>query len=161
MNRLRAYLRDLRDMIMRDPLSPKRVAAGWALGMFTGCFIPFGLQLLVSVPLAFRLRISKVGATIGTLITNPVTIFFIYPVQCWVGSRIVGVPLTWDHLTNEVFPVLKSASLFSSEGLHAIASLGWSVLGGFFAGGFLLALVLTPLTYCLVLRLVTRCRSRP
>lgn len=161
MSGLRTYLRELRDKMVRDPLPPARVAAGWALGMFAGCFIPFGLQLIVTVPLSFRFRVSKIGATVGTLITNPVTIFFIYPVQCWVGSRLVGAPLSWDHLTNDVFPVLKSASVFSGEGLQAISSLGWSVLGGFFAGGLLLALLLTPTTYFLVLRLVTRYRSRP
>jgi len=156
---LRAYLTDLRDKIKHDPLPPERVAAGWALGMFVGCFIPFGLQLIVSVPLAFRWRVSKIGATIGTLVTNPVTIFFIYPVQCWVGSRIIGAPLSWEHLTNDVYPVLKTASFFSAKGLEAIASLGWSVLGGFFAGGLLLALILTPPTYLIVYRLITRYRQ--
>ena len=160
MSGVRTYLRSLRDKMVRDPLPPERVAGGWALGMFIGCFVPFGMQLIVSVPLAFRFRVSKIGATVGTLITNPVSIFFIYPVQCWVGSRLIGQPISWERLTNDVFPVLKSASLFSREGLQAIGSLGGSVLGGFFAGGFLLALVMTPLTYLIVRRLVIRFRTR-
>jgi len=158
---LGSFCVSLREKILGDPLPPKRVAAGWALGMFVGCFIPFGLQLIVSVPLAFRWRVSKIGATVGTLVTNPVSIFFIYPAQCWVGSRLVGAPLSWEHLNTEVFPVLKSASVFSADGLRAIADLGWSVLGGFFAGGLILALVLTPITYFLVLRLLSlRARRR-
>ena len=160
MSGLGESLRDLKRQVLADPLSSDRVAAGWALGMFAGCFIPFGLQLIVTVPLAFRWRVSKIGATVGTLITNPVTIFFIYPAQCWVGSRLVGSPLSWEHLTGEVFPVLRSASVFSAAGLKAVCSLGWSVLGGFFAGGLLLALVMTPLTFFLVRRFVARRRRR-
>jgi len=159
-SRISLYLSDLKQQMVREPLPPKRIAAGWALGMFVGCFVPFGMQLVVSVPLSIWWRVSKIGATVGTLITNPVTIFFIYPAQCWVGSRLIGSPLSWEHLNNDIFPVLKSASVFSASGLQAIASLGWSVLGGFFAGGLLLALVLTPPTYFIVLRLVALRRER-
>ena len=70
-------LKALRDKMVADPLPPDRVAAGWALGMFAGCAIPFGMQLVISVPLAILFKISKIGASVGTLITNPVTIFFI------------------------------------------------------------------------------------
>ncbi len=145
--------------MVRDPLPPNRVAGGWALGMFVGCFIPFGLQLLVSVPLAFRWHVSKIGATVGTLVTNPVTIFFIYPAQCWVGSRLIGMPLSWEELNHNVFPVLKTASVFSKAGLDALTQLGWSVLGGFFAGGLLLALILTPPTYFFVKHIVVEYRK--
>ena len=83
MQSLRSYWHDLKAKMVRDPLPPEDVAAGWALGMFIGCSIPFGFQLIVSIPLAIMMRVSKVGATLGTLITNPVTIFIIYPVQTW------------------------------------------------------------------------------
>jgi len=149
-----AYLKDLKDQMIREKLSPARVAAGWALGMFGGCFIPFGLQLMVTVPLSIWWRVSKIGATVGTLLTNPVTIFFIYPAQCWVGSRLIGSPLSWEYLQNDVYPKLAHASVFSAEGLRVIADLGGRVLGGFFAGGLLLALIMTPITYFLVLFIV-------
>ena len=70
------WLKDLREKMVADPLPPEKVAAGWALGMFVGCSIPFGMQLVISVPLAAMMRVSKIGASVGTLITNPVTIFF-------------------------------------------------------------------------------------
>jgi len=145
--------------MVREPLPPKRIASGWALGMFVGCFVPFGLQLVVSVPLSIWWRVSKIGATVGTLITNPVTIFFIYPAQCWVGSRLIGSPLSWAYLQGEVYGKLRAASVFSAEGWRIIADLGGRVLGGFFAGGLLLALVMTPITYFVVLRIVTTFRK--
>jgi len=154
-----AYCKSLREQMVREPLPAKRIAAGWALGMFGGCFIPFGMQLIVTVPLSVLWRVSKIGATVGTLITNPVTIFFIYPAQCWVGSRLIGSPLSWAYLRGEVYEKLAHASVFSAEGWRIIADLGGRVLGGFFAGGLLLALVMTPITYFFVLRIVTTFRN--
>ena len=148
MKSLKAYCRELREKVVHDPLPPEDVAAGWALGMFVGCAIPFGLQLVVSVPLALMMRVSKVGATVGTRITNPVTIFFIYPAQTWLVnrllfdgslsfSRLVEVEWTWE----------------------SVRKLGAEAMASFFLGGFFLAIVLTPITYCVVKRLVIRYRA--
>ena len=129
-----------------DPLPPEDVAAGWALGMFIGCSIPFGLQLIVSVPLAIMMRVSKIGATIGTLITNPVTIFFIYPAQTWVmynllfGNREMGeLPTEWTR--------------------ESVMALSGPVIISFFLGGLALALILSPVTYFTVKRIVIRYRK--
>ena len=133
--------------MVKDPMPPEDVAAGWALGMFIGCAIPFGLQLIVSVPLAMMMRVSKIGATLGTLITNPLTIFFIYPAQTWIvynllfGNRAMGeLPTEWTRAT--------------------VMALSGPVIISFFLGGIALALVLSPLTYLLVRRIVRRHRAR-
>ena len=159
MRSLRSTWQGIKAQMLKDPLPPARVAAGWALGMFVGCFIPFGLQLVISVPLSFLLRVSKIGATVGTLVTNPVSIFFIYPVQIWVGSRLVGMPLTWEYI-HDISIKLAQISLLRAEGWRVLSEIGGRVLGGFFAGGFLLALVCTPITYWTVQRIVLRYRQR-
>ena len=82
--------------IVHEKASPEYIARGWAIGMFYGCLIPFGLQLAFSIPTSFILKGSKIGATLGTLITNHVTIFFIYPVQCLVGNRLIGGAVVID-----------------------------------------------------------------
>ena len=129
-----------------DPLPPEDVAAGWALGMFVGCAIPFGLQLIVSIPLALMMRVSKIGATVGTFITNPVTIFFIYPAQTWMvynllfGHRKMGeLPKEWTY--------------------ESVMALSGPVIVSFFLGGLALALVLSPITYFTVKRIVIRHRK--
>ena len=149
MRSLRFYWHDLRARMVKDPLPPEDVAAGWALGMFIGCSIPFGLQLVISVPLAMMMRVSKIGATLGTLITNPVTIFIIYPAQTWVMNRLIfGGSLSFSRLMETEWT------------WRAVRHLGAEAMVSFFLGGFALAIVLTPLTYFFVRRLVVAYREK-
>lgn len=146
MRSLGTLWRDLKAKMVGDPLPPEDVAAGWALGMFIGCAIPFGLQLVVSIPLAIMMRVSKVGATVGTLVTNPVTIFFIYPAQTWVvynllfGNREMGeLPTEWTR--------------------ESVMAMSGPVIISFFLGGLVLALILSPITYFAVKRIVIKYRQ--
>lgn len=141
------YIRELKRKMVRDPLPPEDVAAGWALGMFVGCSVPFGLQLLVSIPLALMMRVSKVGATLGTLITNPVTIFFIYPAQTWVMYNII-----FGHRELKELPTQWTWA--------SVRALGTDVLVSFLLGGLALALILSPITYFVVKRFVIRHRAK-
>lgn len=146
---LLATLRNLRAQMVKDPLPPEDVAAGWALGMFVGCAIPFGFQLVISIPLAVMMRVSKVGATLGTLITNPVTIFIIYPIQTWLVNKAV------------FNGSLSLARLMEMEWTwEAVRRLGADAMLSFFIGGIVLALVFSPLTYFIVRRIVLRHRRR-
>lgn len=149
MTKAKAYLRGLYERMVKEPLPPEDVAAGWALGMFVGCAIPFGLQLIVSIPLALMMRVSKIGATLGTFITNPVTIFFIYPAQTFVVNKLLfGGSLTYDRLQHVEWT------------WEAVRRLGAEAMASFFLGGIFLALVMTPITYFTVKRLVVRHRRR-
>lgn len=135
--------------MVKDPLPPEDVAAGWALGMFVGCAVPFGLQLIVSVPLALMMRVSKIGATLGTLITNPVTIFIIYPAQTWAVNRLLfGGSLTFQRLMDMEWT------------WHSVRRLGAEAMVSFFLGGLALGMIFSPITYFLVRRLVLRYRSK-
>ena len=79
MSWIRRHWRRLLVRILREKAPPAFIARGWAIGMFYGCTIPFGFQLILSIPTAVILKGSKVGATVGTFITNHFTIFVIYP----------------------------------------------------------------------------------
>ena len=84
----------------------------------------------------------------GTLITNPVTIFFIYPAQTWLVNRLVfDGSLSFSRLVEVEWT------------WEAVRKLGAEAMASFFLGGFFLAIVLTPITYCVVKRLVIRYRA--
>lgn len=141
-------------MIIGDPLPPERVAAGWALGMFIGCSIPFGVQLVVSIPLAIYARVSKVGASVGTFITNPITIFFIYPAQTLMAGRLLGFNMSWKSVCESMKVIIENRDWNSLFGLSG------EIVVCFLLGGVLLAVVLSPLTYFVVKKIVVNHRKR-
>ena len=150
---LGAFFRLIRRKMVRDPLPPEDVAAGWALGMFVGCSVPFGLQLIVSVPLAMMMRVSKVGATVGTFITNPLTIWIIYPAQTMAMGWLLGRDFSWDYILKAMRGVAKHSDW------KTLLSLSGDVVVCFILGGLALAAVLTPITYFTVRTLVRKYRS--
>ena len=151
---LGAYYRLIRRKMVRDPLPPEDIAAGWALGMFVGCSVPFGLQLIVSVPLAMMMRVSKVGATVGTFITNPLTIWIIYPAQTMAMGWLLGRDFSWDYILKAMRGVAKNSDW------KTLLSLSGDVVVCFLLGGLALAIILTPITYFAVRTMVRSHRSR-
>jgi uncharacterized protein (DUF2062 family) len=142
-------LGELRDRMLADSLPPERVAAGWALGMFIGCSVPFGMQLVISLPLAAVLRVSKIGASVGTLITNPVSIFFIYPAQTYAVNRMFfGGSLQYSRLAEMEWS------------WDAVMSLGVDAMASFLLGGFFLGCILAPITYFAVKKIVVDRRRK-
>ncbi len=140
--------------ITREQASPEYIARGWAIGMFCGCLLPFGVQLCVSIPLSFLLKGSKIGASFGTLVTNHVTIFFIYPAQCYVGSLMLGGHFSWTNIQSAMASVLEQQSWAS------LFALGWELVAAFFIGGAILTGIMTPITYWGVKKFVITRRNR-
>lgn len=152
-SRFRHYVSYWYYKIVRAQGSPQYIARGWGIGMFVGCVVPMSFQLMISIPLSFLLRGSKIGATLGTLITNPVTVIFIYPAQCWAGNKLIGGDLSLKATETALHNLLKEQSW------DALMNLGGDLIASFFVGGVLLALIMTPLTYFGVLALVVRYRN--
>ena len=137
-----------------EKASPEYIARGWAIGMFYGCLIPFGFQLICSIPTSFLLKGSKVGATLGTLITNHFSIFIIYPLQCYVGNKIIGGSLSYMDVKRAL------ADLLKNQDYSTLFSMGVDLIVSFFVGGVLFTAVMTPLTYFVVKSLVNARRKR-
>ena len=154
MSKITEKLKLLYNKIVREQASPEYIARGWAIGMFWGCICPFGLQLLFSIPTSFILKGSKIGATIGTLITNHFTIFLIYPVQCYVGCLITGRPLSYAAIKKAMVDVINTQSY------EALMNTGFDLIVGFLVGGALFAAIMTPLTYFGVKRMVINFRRK-
>ena len=144
----------LREKILREQATPEFIAKGWAIGMFYGCAIPFGFQLILSIPTAIILKGSKIGATVGTFVTNHFSIFIIYPVQCWIGNRLLGGDLSYSAISHAVRDVVQEQSWDS------LMQIGEELVAAFFTGGIFFAAILTPFTYFGVRAFVRRHRAR-
>ena len=140
--------------IVREKASPEYIARGWAIGMFYGCLIPFGFQLLCSIPTAFLWKGSKIGATVGTLITNHFSVFIIYPAQCYAGLLLMGKTRSLAEVREIMHQVIHASSY------EALLGIGAELVAAFFIGGALLTAVMTPLTYFFVRSLVIKYRSK-
>ena len=149
---IRKKLSALYDRIVKERKSAEFIARGWSLGVFVGSVIPFGVQIYVALPLSFFLKGSKIGALTGTLISNPLTIIFLYPAHCWAGSRILGRDVSWEAITEAMKDVL------TQQDWSSLSQLSGHLVTSFFAGGLMLAAVSTPLTYVGVLYLVRHYR---
>lgn len=151
---LRRKLLKLCAKMVRERATPEYIARGWAIGMFYGCLIPFGFQLLCSIPTAFILKGSKIGATVGTLITNHVSVFVIYPLQCYVGLLLMGKTRSMAELKEIMTQVIHASSY------EALLSIGTELVAAFFIGGAILTGVMTPVTYFFVKSLVSKYRAK-
>lgn len=140
--------------IVREKASPEYIARGWAIGMFYGCLIPFGFQLICSIPTAFLLKGSKIGASVGTLITNHFSVFIIYPLQCYAGLLLMGRNRSLAELKEIMAKVIHASSY------EALLGIGTELVAAFFIGGALLTAVMTPITYFLVKTLVVKYRAK-
>ena len=148
-----AYLK-----IVREKATPEYIARGWSIGMFFGCTIPIGGQLICSIPAAYLLKGSKIGAVLGTFITNQVTVFFIYPAQCYAGAKLLGLDLSYGDIKIKLMDLMEASTPL--EFRDALMKLAGDLSVSFLVGGAIMAVVFTPITYVVVKRMVVVYRIR-
>ena len=143
---------------MRSSDSPDYLARGVALGLFIGLLVPMGLQIAVVLPLAFLLKAAKIPAVAFTFVTNHLTVLFIYPVQCWIGSYLMFHPFRYEVLADRLHGLIDAPDMetFMTE----IARLGGQLVASFFLGGLLFGVIFGLLGYFLVYGATIRFRAR-
>ncbi|NEO33135.1 MAG: DUF2062 domain-containing protein [Symploca sp. SIO3C6] len=75
--------------LVRQQGTPEKLARGLACGIFAGLFPIFGIQMIISILLAFIVRGNKFIAAAGTWISNPVTYVPIYAFNFHVGQWLL------------------------------------------------------------------------
>ena len=145
---LRFYLK-----LIRHPGTPGSVGRGVATGLFTAFLIPGG-HMLVAFLLAIPVRGARGAAVLATWIANPLTIPFIWPVQCWLGSFLTGRPLSYSLIKQLVSDAVHHPSI------QTVRTLSGELIISFFAGGLLLGTATAAAGYFCTVRLVTRHRAR-
>lgn len=82
--------------LMRQPGTPEEIAGGMAIGLFAALVVPPGFQIATAVVLSFLLRLNRISALVGCLLTNPLTWPFIIYLQMLLGGLFTG---TYVHAT--------------------------------------------------------------
>jgi uncharacterized protein (DUF2062 family) len=73
---------------------PNRLARGLALGIFIGFTPTMGIQMPIALLVAALLHQSKIAAMIGVWISNPLTAPILYGFTYFVGTTVLGMPLS-------------------------------------------------------------------
>ena len=140
--------------LIRSKGTPHSIALAIALGLFIGCSIPMGGQTIIVVILAIILRTDKVLAFAATWISNPYTVTFMYPVFCFVGSKILGSNLSFADINRLILSIIHDFSW------SALINLGTKLAVYFFVGGALFGIVIGGIGYFITYKLVMKYRNK-
>jgi len=83
--------------------SPQKIAMGFGLGIFLG--VMPGAGLLAAVVLALLLRVNRISALLGAILTNTWVTFAIFLLSIRAGSAIMG--LDWHTVHRDIRIILK------------------------------------------------------
>ncbi len=154
----RNFFRKLYFKIISQEGTPESVGRGMAIGLFIGFILPVGLQTIPALALAFLFKANKALTWLFTCISNPASVFILYPIQCYTGSLLVLNPMSLSSL-KEKFGVIATA-----DGFRAIAdaflALGADIMIAFFAGGLFYGTIFSIAGYWTGFRLVRLYREK-
>ena len=139
--------------LMRHPGTPESVGRGVASGLFTALLLPGG-HMVAAFLMAVLVRGARGAAVLATWAVNPLTIPFIWPVQCYLGSFIIGRPLSHDLIEHLLWNAVHTPSM------KTVGELSSELIASFFAGGLLLGAIVAVIGYFCTIVMVRRHRKR-
>ncbi len=139
--------------LIHHPGTPESVGRGVAVGLFSASIIPVG-HMLMAFLMALLVRGARGAAILSTWIINPLTMPVFYAVQCYVGSFIIGKPLSYLLIKQLVLDALHNPSFKTAGALSS------ELIASFFAGGLLLGTLAMFPAYFLTTAMVRRHRIR-
>jgi uncharacterized protein (DUF2062 family) len=151
---LKKRIRNIYIKLIKQTGSPDFVARGVAIGFFIGFLIPMGGQTIVALPLAWLLKAKKIPAVACTWVTNPWTVIFIYPIQCFVGAKVMGKPLSFHQINNILGEFMKQRTWESFN------QLGSDIMIPFLLGGALFGIIAGAISYFTTYGIITSHRNR-
>jgi uncharacterized protein len=139
--------------LMRHPGTPESVGRGVAVGLFSAFIIPAGHMPLAFL-LAMLVRGARCSAVLSTCIINPLTLSVVYPVQCYLGSFMIGNPLSYALIKKLVLDAIHTPST------ETAGALSRELIASFFAGGLVLGTVAAVTGYFLTTGMARRYQTR-
>jgi len=161
----RKRIRNLYLKLIKQPGTPDSVARGVGIGFFIGFIIPIGGQMILAFFLAWLLKAKKIPAMACTWVTNPATVLFIYPFQCYVGVKILRIPLSFAKIHGDIKTFIETcakASFLESiqVSYREFLNLGGDLILSFFVGGAIFAIVAAVISYFAAYGMIVSYRNR-
>lgn len=132
--------------ILRQKSTPRELAFALALGVFIGAMPIIPFQSVVVIALAFVFRVNKLAAWLATCYSNAFTMAPFYYFLFLVGDFFLPFQgVTFDPSRLEMAQLIDS---------------GWQLFSVIFAGGLIVGIPATLLTYFLSHFIIRRYRER-
>jgi uncharacterized protein (DUF2062 family) len=128
-----------------------------AFGVFTGMMPIMPFQIAVAVALAIFFKGSKITAALGTWISNPLSLYFVYKASYKLGAFLLGLPEQ-----SEIFSSVMTAIQSGEESMVVVDKIlgaGGVSLAAFLLGGLVMGTVAAFPTYFIFLPVFTRIRA--
>ncbi len=151
-------MRRLYFKVMQQEGTPESVGRGIAIGLFVGFILPIGTQTLPALFLAILFKANKALTWLFTCVSNPASVFLLYPVQCYTGSLLILRPMSFSALNDKFGAIMRADGV--KEAAIAFWNLGSEIMITFFAGGLFYGTILAVSGYWLGSRLVRLYRAR-
>lgn len=152
------FFKFLKLRILRQKDSMHMIARGAVIGLMVGMMVPMGGQIIISILLCMVFSGNKLAASSFTFISNPWSVVVLYPFQIFLGAKVVGSEVS-ENVANGFrtaceqveFFKFKFGPVFDFLGEH-----GWNIVIYFLIGGFIIGVLLSAITYPLMIRTVAR-----
>ena len=122
---------------------PRKVAMGYALGIFLATSPLIGLKVFIAIALTFIFKWNKVAAIIGVFHINPLTGPIFYGFSFLVGNSVLGSDVsfdfTWPITIKTLYDIITANSMVFMSLLTGgiILGLPLAIAAYFFSNSFI------------------------
>ena len=125
---------------------PRSLAIGAAIGVFVGLTPTLPLHTVVILALTLATRTSLIAAlTASWLVCNPLTYVPIYYFSLVIGNAVTPYNLSWGKIKDVLDLLLTHPGIMPS--IKAVTNLGLEAITVMVAGGIILAIPFTIISY--------------
>jgi uncharacterized protein (DUF2062 family) len=137
-------LADIKNKLAGISAEPRKVAMGYALGIFLAASPFIGLKVFIAIALTFIFKWNKVAAIIGVFHINPLTGPIFYGFSFLVGNSVLGSDVcfdfTWPITIKTLYEIVTANSMVFMSLLTGgiILGLPLAIAAYFFSNSFIL-----------------------
>ena len=143
--------------LLRLKGEPYELALGMAIGIFSGMMPILPFQIALAVTLAFLFKASKITAALGTWVSNPLNLYFIYLYDFKLGAYLLGVEGGHEILKSVMVSINRGDEMAVIWG--KLFSSGMTLISTLLVGGIIIGTVAAVPSYFIFLKIFQKIRE--